>query len=78
MGIHTALDTNRAHGARLADAELEQIDLVILDIKLRIRSSIVILRVWKILRPWILHVDWQGVEERSGYGSRACPRTHGR
>jgi pyruvate formate lyase activating enzyme len=33
MGIHTALDTNGALGSRLTDAELEQIDLVMLDIK---------------------------------------------
>ena len=34
MGIHTALDTNGALGSRLSDAELEQIDLVLLDIKM--------------------------------------------
>jgi pyruvate formate lyase activating enzyme len=34
MGIHTALDTNGALGNRLADTELEQIDLVLLDIKM--------------------------------------------
>lgn len=34
MGIHTALDTNGALGNRLGDAELEQIDLVLLDIKM--------------------------------------------
>src|SRR4051812_15853405 len=33
MGIHTALDTNGSLGARLGDAELEKIDLVLLDIK---------------------------------------------
>jgi pyruvate formate lyase activating enzyme len=33
MGIHTALDTNGSLGERLADAELEKIDLVLLDIK---------------------------------------------
>lgn len=33
MGIHTALDTNGYLGARLSDAELESIDLVLLDIK---------------------------------------------
>jgi pyruvate formate lyase activating enzyme len=33
MGIHTALDTNGSLGNRLSDAELEQIDLVLLDIK---------------------------------------------
>jgi len=33
MGIHTALDTNGSLGARLTDSELEQIDLVLLDIK---------------------------------------------
>jgi pyruvate formate lyase activating enzyme len=33
MGIHTALDSNGALGGRLTDAELEQIDLVLLDIK---------------------------------------------
>jgi pyruvate formate lyase activating enzyme len=33
MGIHTALDTNGSLGDRLSDAELEQIDLVLLDIK---------------------------------------------
>lgn len=33
MGIHTALDTNGAFGNRLSEAELEQIDLVLLDIK---------------------------------------------
>ena len=33
MGIHTALDTNGYYGAKLADAELEVADLVILDIK---------------------------------------------
>jgi pyruvate formate lyase activating enzyme len=33
MGIHTALDTNGSLGGRLSDAELEQIDLVLLDFK---------------------------------------------
>ncbi|MFL6230663.1 MAG: pyruvate formate-lyase-activating protein [Pyrinomonadaceae bacterium] len=33
MGIHTALNTNGTLGARLTDGELEQIDLVILDLK---------------------------------------------
>jgi len=33
LGIHTALDTNGFLGARLSDDELEQIDLVLLDIK---------------------------------------------
>jgi len=33
MGIHTALDTNGALGHRLTDKDLEQVDLVLLDIK---------------------------------------------
>ena len=33
MGIHTALDTNGYFGERLQDAELDQVDLVLLDIK---------------------------------------------
>ena len=33
MGIHTALDSNGYYGDRLSDAELETIDLVMLDIK---------------------------------------------
>jgi len=33
MGIHTVLDTNGSLGDRLSDAELGQIDLVLLDIK---------------------------------------------
>jgi pyruvate formate lyase activating enzyme len=33
MNIHTALDTNGFYGARLSDAELETIDLVLLDLK---------------------------------------------
>lgn len=33
MGIHTALDTNGFYGDRLSDAELDTIDLVLLDIK---------------------------------------------
>jgi pyruvate formate lyase activating enzyme len=33
MGIHTALDTNGFFGDRLSDADLEAIDLVLLDIK---------------------------------------------
>ena len=33
MGIHTALDSNGYYGDRLTDAELETIDLVLLDIK---------------------------------------------
>jgi pyruvate formate lyase activating enzyme len=33
MGIHTALDTNGFYGAKLSDAELQNIDLVLLDIK---------------------------------------------
>jgi len=33
MGIHTALDTNGYYGDRLSDAELETVDLVLLDIK---------------------------------------------
>ena len=35
LGIHTALDTNGFHGSRLSDAELEQADLVLLDLKTR-------------------------------------------
>lgn len=33
MGIHTALDTNGYYGDRLADADLDVIDLVLLDLK---------------------------------------------
>jgi len=33
MGVHTALDTNGYLGDRLSDAELEKIDLVLLDLK---------------------------------------------
>jgi pyruvate formate lyase activating enzyme len=33
IGIHTALDTNGFYGERLRDAELETIDLVLLDLK---------------------------------------------
>jgi pyruvate formate lyase activating enzyme len=33
LGIHTALDSNGIYGDRLADAELEALDLVLLDIK---------------------------------------------
>ena len=33
MGIHTAVETNGNLGARLTDAELEKIDLVLLGIK---------------------------------------------
>ena len=33
LGIHTALDTNGYLGQRLADEELDQIDIVLLDIK---------------------------------------------
>jgi pyruvate formate lyase activating enzyme len=33
MGIHTALDSNGFYGDRLRDADLEMIDLVLLDIK---------------------------------------------
>jgi pyruvate formate lyase activating enzyme len=33
MGIHTALDTNGCYGARLSDAELDSIELVLLDLK---------------------------------------------
>jgi pyruvate formate lyase activating enzyme len=33
LGIHTALDTNGYYGDKLSDAELETIDLVLLDLK---------------------------------------------
>ena len=33
MGVHTALDTNGFLGERLSDADLDQIDVVLLDIK---------------------------------------------
>jgi pyruvate formate lyase activating enzyme len=33
MGIHTALDTNGYYGDKLSDAELETVDLVMLDLK---------------------------------------------
>lgn len=33
MGVHTALDTNGFYGGRLSDADLETIDLVLLDLK---------------------------------------------
>jgi pyruvate formate lyase activating enzyme len=34
MGIHTALDTNGLYGDRLSDADLDAIDLVLLDLKM--------------------------------------------
>ena len=34
MGVHTALDTNGFYGDRVSDAELEMVDLVLLDIKM--------------------------------------------
>ena len=40
MGIHTALDTNGSLGDRLSDSELNNIDLVLLDIKSGIRIAI--------------------------------------
>jgi pyruvate formate lyase activating enzyme len=33
MGVHTAIETNGHLGDRVSDAELEQIDLILLDIK---------------------------------------------
>src|SRR5206468_6833508 len=33
MGVHTALDTNGFYGEKLSDADLQAIDLVLLDIK---------------------------------------------
>ncbi|MCJ8156974.1 pyruvate formate-lyase-activating protein [Sphingomonas sp. LaA6.9] len=33
LGIHTAIETNGIYGSKLSDAELDDIDLVILDIK---------------------------------------------
>ena len=33
MGVHTALDTNGYYGDRFSDADLDDIDLVLLDIK---------------------------------------------
>lgn len=39
MGVHTALDTNGYLGERLSDDELEQIDVVLLDIKTWGRES---------------------------------------
>jgi pyruvate formate lyase activating enzyme len=33
MGVHTALDTNGYYGDKLSDADLENIDLVLLDVK---------------------------------------------
>jgi len=33
MGVHTALDTNGYLGSRLSDSDLEQVDLVLLDLK---------------------------------------------
>ena len=33
MGIHTALDTNGFYGSRLSDADMERVDLVLLDMK---------------------------------------------
>ena len=34
IGVHTALDTNGYYGERLSDGELEQVDLVLLDLKM--------------------------------------------
>jgi pyruvate formate lyase activating enzyme len=34
MGVHTAVETNGHYGDKLSDAELEAIDLVLLDIKM--------------------------------------------
>ncbi len=33
MGIHTALDTNGYYGEKLSDADMDQVDLVLLDLK---------------------------------------------
>ena len=61
MGIHTALDTNGSLGARLTDAELEKIDLVLLDIKSWDRNGTAGLPEWRSVQCWILRAAWRPV-----------------
>ena len=54
MGIHTALDTNGYLGERLSDEELDQIDVVLLDLRHGIRSVINVSQEKITLPRWIL------------------------
>ena len=69
LGIHTALDTNGALGARLSDADLEHVDLVLLDLKAGTQNFIAGLLGWRLGQFWILPVAWLLAEYRSGCGS---------
>jgi pyruvate formate lyase activating enzyme len=61
MGIHTALNTNGALGVLLSDAELERVDLVIMDIK-----------TWDPTRH--LHLTGQGVGPTLEFARRLAAR----
>ena len=73
LGIHTALQTNGHLGDRLRDEELEQIDLVLLDIKswdpeLHRRVT------GKDVAPTLEFARrWRLAKDRSGCGSFWCP-----
>ena len=63
MGIHTALDTNGYYGERLADGELDAIDLVLLDIK-----------AWD--RERHRHITGMDVEPTLAFARRLAARKH--
>ena len=72
MGIHTAIDTNGYYGDRVADAELEAMDLVMLGIKAWARIATSGSRGWQSARRWISHAVSPPTDGRSGCASSWC------
>ena len=74
MGIHTAVETNGFLGDRLSDAELEKIDLVLLDIKTWDPERHRRLTGMEIGSDfWILRAAWPPGESQCGCASCWCP-----
>jgi hypothetical protein len=87
MGMHTALDTNGYYGDRLSDAELETVNLVLLDIKTwdsaRHRQltgmdgapRALVTIPTRHVRMGAGFVPLHPMKHRTGHLDRVCPRT---
>jgi pyruvate formate lyase activating enzyme len=64
IGIHTALDTNGYLGYRLSDAELDSIDMVLLDITPGIRSVTGGSQAWTSVPCWNLRKRLGSLKKR--------------
>jgi len=73
LGLHIAVDTSGFLGARVSDTMLDDVDLVLLDVKSCLPKTYRMSPAGTWCPPWRSVAGWPTGARRSGSGTCSCP-----